>query len=211
MLRHPCSIVGAGRTDTGVHAKQMFAHFDSESPIGDTDSLVNRLNAYLPKDIVVHRIFEVAGDLHARFSATRRTYEYHVCTCKDAFVEDYCLRVKPDTDFEAMNEAAAMLLQFTDFTSFSKLHTDVKTNNCKIYRADWRQFAPNHWIFTISADRFLRNMVRAIVGTLLEVGSHRMAPQNIVQVIEAKNRCSAGTSVPAKALFLTKVEYKELP
>ncbi|MBP5317990.1 MAG: tRNA pseudouridine synthase A, partial [Paludibacteraceae bacterium] len=152
LLRRPCPIVGAGRTDTGVHARMMTAHFDCEEPLADCQDLAKRLNAFLPKDIAIGRICPVDAQMHARFSATRRTYEYHVCTVKDPFAEAYCLQVRPDTDFEAMNRAAALLTGFTDFTSFSKLHTDVKTNNCKIVEAIWRQVSPSHWVFTISAD-----------------------------------------------------------
>ena len=206
-------ITGAGRTDAGVHARNMYAHFDLETHLSnETDSLsaetlTERLNAYLPNDIVVFSIKQVPDDMHARFSAKSRTYKYYVTTEKDPFEGMYRMRVKPSVDFKKMNEACKYLFDYEDFTSFSKLHTDVKTNNCHITEAHWGQTSPIHWEFTITADRFLRNMVRAIVGTLLDVGSGKLTVEQFAEVIEKKNRCVAGMSVPAKGLVLEKVEY----
>lgn len=207
ILREEIAITGAGRTDAGVHARSMYAHFDIGVGIEDTDALTERLNAYLPGDIVIFSIKQVAGDMHARFSAKSRTYKYYITTRKDPF-EGICrMRVNPTVDFDAMNRACKYLFEYEDFTSFSKLHTDVKTNNCKIMEARWTQTSETHWEFTIKADRFLRNMVRAIVGTLLDVGTGKLTVEQFAEVIEKKDRCVAGMSVPAKALFLEEVEY----
>ncbi|NCC98952.1 MAG: tRNA pseudouridine(38-40) synthase TruA [Bacteroidia bacterium] len=207
ILGKPIAIVGAGRTDTGVHAKEMIAHFNIENIIDNTEELRYKLNLILPKDIAVYSIYIVTDDMHARFSAKSRTYQYFVCTSKNVFKENLSMRVPIDTDFDLMNKAANKLFEYTDFTSFSKLHTDTRTNNCKIMQADWKQISEDSWVFTIQADRFLRNMVRAIVGTLLDVGSHKINIDEFCHIVEQKNRCKAGMSVPAKALFLTKVEY----
>lgn len=207
ILREEIAITGAGRTDAGVHARSMYAHFDIGVGIEDTEALTERLNAYLPNDIVIFSIMQVADDMHARFSAKSRTYKYYITTRKDPF-EGHCrMRVNPTVDFEAMNRACNYLFEYEDFTSFSKLHTDVKTNNCKIMEARWTQTSETHWEFTIKADRFLRNMVRAIVGTLLDVGTGKLTVEQFAEVIEKKDRCVAGMSVPAKALFLEEVEY----
>ncbi len=205
ILRTPTQVVGAGRTDTGVHAKRMFAHFDTEQTI-DTQKVVQRLNSLLPIDIAAHKLSRVKDDAHARFDATRRTYEYHVTFRKNPFLNKMATYLRGTYNFETMNAAAARLFDYTDFTSFSKLHTDVKTNNCKIYHAQWTQH-DDVWIFTIAADRFLRNMVRAIVGTLLEVGRGKINTDDFCQIIEAKNRCNAGTSIDAHGLYLIDVEY----
>ncbi|MFV0390294.1 MAG: tRNA pseudouridine(38-40) synthase TruA [Paludibacteraceae bacterium] len=207
IFRSKIELTAAGRTDSGVHAKRMVAHFDWEKELPAEFDLVNKLNSLLPNDIAVNRIAEVNGEAHARFDAISRRYEYHIVTGKNVFLEDFAMRVFHPLDYEAMNQAADILLDYTDFTSFSKLHTDVKTNNCKIIRAEWAELEPDHWIFTIEADRFLRNMVRAIVGTLLEVGRGKMTTDDFKAVIEAKNRCRAGSSVPAKGLYLVDVRY----
>lgn len=207
ILRADIELTAAGRTDSGVHAKRMVAHFDVENGLSAELDLVNKLNSILPKDIAVDKIIEVPGEAHARFDAISRKYEYHIVTKKNVFLEEFAMRTFHPLDFDAMNQAAEILLDYTDFTSFSKLHTDVKTNNCKIIRAEWTESEFNHWIFTIEADRFLRNMVRAIVGTLLEVGRGKMTTDDFNAVIEAKNRCSAGSSVPAKGLYLVDVRY----
>ena len=206
ILRSEISIVGAGRTDTGVHAKKMIAHFDTDIEINTTE-LPRRLNCFLPSDIAIQKIEPVADDLHARFSATKRSYEYHLVTEKDVFCTETAYFYLGTLDFDAMNEAASKLFNYIDFTSFSKLHTDVKTNNCTIYEARWEQVSPSHWIFHISADRFLRNMVRAIVGTLLMVGTKKISVDGFCQIIESKDRCKAGTSAPAHGLYLTEVVY----
>ena len=207
LLRVPTPITGAGRTDAGVNARLMVAHFDTEEPIADVDRLIHSLNALLPADISIYSIHAVADDAHARFDATSRTYKYFAATRKDPFIYPLSWKCPPDLDFELMNEAAARLLDYTDFTSFSKLHTDVKTNNCHITHARWEREGEHQWVFTITADRFLRNMVRAIVGTLVEVGRHKMTVEEFCQVIERKDRCAAGTSMPGQALFLWDITY----
>jgi tRNA pseudouridine38-40 synthase len=196
--------LGAGRTDTGVHAKQMFAHFDYVKPIAD--SVVHRLNSFLPKDIAVSRIIPVHDNAHARFDATRRTYEYHIHTSKNAFLNEtsWCYRNLLDVD--AMNEAALLLLHHEDFKCFSKVNTDVNTFNCRIFAASWKKEA-DRMVFTISADRFLRNMVRAIVGTLVNVGVQKITVADFESIIKSRDRNQAGSSVPAHGLFLTKIEY----
>ena len=206
MLRCPISIVGAGRTDAGVHAKKMIAHFDTDVTL-NTLELPRRLNCFLPTDIAIQKIEPVANHLHARFSATKRSYEYHLVTEKDVFCTETAYFHPGTLDFDAMNQAAAQLFNYIDFTSFSKLHTDVKTNNCTIFEARWEQLSPSHWVFHISADRFLRNMVRAIVGTLLQVGTQKITIDDFKRIIESKDRCQAGTSAPAHGLYLTDVKY----
>lgn len=205
LLRQPMEVVGAGRTDTGVHARKMVAHFD----YGELDclQLVYKLNKILPKDIAVQQVEQVADDMHARFSAKSRTYNYFVHLSKDPFRRAYSWQVYGEPDFDLMNRAAEVLMEYRDFTSFSKLNTDTKTNDCTITEAHWDRVGDGQWCFTISANRFLRNMVRAIVGTLLEVGRGRMTIEQLRQVIEAKDRCRAGDSVPGNALFLVDVEY----
>lgn len=205
ILRSEIELMGAGRTDTGVHAKQMFAHFDTEETL-ETDFLVAKLNSYLPKDIVIYRIMKVSEEAHARFDAVKRTYEYHIHTYKNAFENESSWYVFQNLDLEKMNSAAKMLFDFQDFQCFSKVNTDVKTYNCKIIEANWQQKGEK-LIFTIAADRFLRNMVRAIVGTLVEIGSGKKAVEDFKNIIESKDRTQAGTSVPAHGLYLTKVEY----
>lgn len=208
LLRKPVPIVGAGRTDAGVHARLMVAHFDWEEEIADLTFLAEKLNRLLPKDIAVYRIVRVAPDAHARFDATSRTYKYYVTTKKDPFNYELAYKLSGTLDYDGMNEACRVLFEYIDFTSFSKLHTDVKTNNCHIYEAGWAQEG-DMWVFTIRADRFLRNMVRAIVGTLLEVGRRKLSVDGFRKVIELKDRCKAGTSVPGHALFLVNVTYPE--
>lgn len=208
LLRQPISVVGAGRTDAGVHARMMIAHFDWEEPIADLPFLAEKLNRVLPKDIAVYRIVPMRPEAHARFDATSRTYKYYIGLHKDPFNYDMVYKMTGKLNFEAMNEACKVLFDFVDFTSFSKLHTDVKTNNCRIYQAGWEQEG-DVWVFTVQADRFLRNMVRAIVGTLLEVGRGKLTIDGFRKVIEAKDRCKAGTSVPGHALYLVDVTYPE--
>ena len=234
LLRQPIEVVGAGRTDAGVHARMMVAHFDLPlSPSQgwgmsriETSGEVHliqddirqfmpppleevgwRLNKLLPHDISVQRVWPVADDMHARFSAISRTYHYYIHTRKDPFLRNRSWLVTFPLDFERMNEAARRLLDYEDFTSFSKVDTDTKTNICHITEARWEEVEQGSWRFTITANRFLRNMVRAIVGTLVEVGRGRMTVEEFCQVIEQKNRCSAGESVPAHALFLTDIQY----
>lgn len=207
-LRQEVEVVGAGRTDAGVHARRMMAHFDIDREL-DGVQVTDKLNRLLPPDISVYRVVPVKPDAHARFDATYRKYLYHVTTCKDPFSRQYAWRLFHPLDFEKMNEAARTLFDYTDFTSFSKLHTDVKTNNCRIMHAEWTQVSDTEWVFTIQADRFLRNMVRAVVGTLVEVGRGKLSIDGFRRVIEQKDRCSAGSSVPGHALFLVDVGYPE--
>ena len=207
VLREPVAVVAAGRTDAGVHAAKMVVHCDVVQPIDDVSRCVSRLNGVLPCDIVVYDIQPVADTLHARFDAVSRRYEYHVLLRKSPFAVDlaWCLSFVPD--FDAMNAAAAVLSEYSDFTSFSKTHTDVKTNICTIVDAHWEQRGAYEWVFCIEANRFLRNMVRAVVGTLIEVGKGKMSLEEFRQVIESRNRCAAGMSVPACGLFLVDVKY----
>lgn len=216
LLRQPIEVTGAGRTDAGVHASMMVAHFDwtntEEETISankqlDCRQLVYKLNKLLPHDVAVQEVKPVPEELHARFSARRRTYHYFIHTHKNPFLRTYSWQVNVPLDFEAMNQAAQVLMEYSDFTSFSKTGTDVKTNICILTEAYWEELKPGEWRFTISANRFLRNMVRAIVGTLIEIGRHRMSVNEMRRAIEAKDRQRAGESVPGHALFLTNIEY----
>lgn len=207
-LRREVEVIGAGRTDAGVHASLMVAHFDNEEEL-DTLIVTDKLNRLLPPDISVFKVCRVKRDAHARFDATARTYKYYVTTTKYPFNRQYRCRVYGTLDFELMNRAAVTLFDYSDFTSFSKLHTDVKTNLCRIMHAEWTQEDDTTWVFTIQADRFLRNMVRAIVGTLLEVGRGKLTVEGFRQIIEQQDRCKAGTSAPGNALFLVDVEYPQ--
>jgi len=237
ILRQPIETLGCGRTDTGVHATEFFAHFDverksivdspwtmDEKPDTTIDSNSNEatmdhrpwtmdfnqkirsLNSILPKDIAIKNIFPVAADAHARFDATLRSYEYHIHFNKDPFKNGYSWELRDRPDIELMNTAASIMMEYTDFGCFSKSNTQVKTNICKINHARW-EVAGDSIVFKISADRFLRNMVRAIVGTLLMVGKHEIEPEAVRTIIESKNRSNAGTSVPACGLYLTEVLY----
>ena len=206
LVRQPVPLMGAGRTDAGVNAASMVAHGDFPCEV-DCAQLVYKLNRILPPDIAVSSVRRVRDDAHARFDALSRRYCYRVVTAKSPFVRNYACRVASDIDFEAMNRAAELLYGYTDFTSFSKLHTDVKTNNCKVTFAQWRQVGESEWLFEIEADRFLRNMVRAIVGTLLLVGRGKLDIDGFRAVIENKARGEAGDSAPGEALFLVNVEY----
>ena len=212
VLRHTTPITGAGRTDAGVNATTMYAHFDVEQPIENLQLLVRSLNGILPQDIAVHEVIAVSDTAHARFDATSRTYKYFAHTSKSPLLHSLSWQCNPRLDFEMMNEAARHLLDYEDFTSFSKLHTDVKTYICHITEASWTRCESldanvEQWVFTITADRFLRNMVRAIVGTLVDVGSHKITVEDFCHIIEKKDRCAAGTSMPAHALFLWDVSY----
>ncbi len=197
--------MGAGRTDTGVHAKEMFAHFDFENPF-DSQNIVHKLNSYLPKDIVVYAIIPVQDDAHARFDAKKRTYEYRINTFKDAFLQEGSWYFHQALDLDLMNEAAQLLFNHIDFQCFSKVNTDVNTFDCTIFEARWTQ-EKGSLIFTISANRFLRNMVRAIVGTLVNIGLHKITLDDFNEIIKSKNRDKAGFSVPAHGLYLTKIDY----
>jgi tRNA pseudouridine38-40 synthase len=207
ILREEISVVGAGRTDTGVHASFFVLHFDSENENLDSN-LVYKLNSFLSFDIAVQRIWKVSDEFHARFSAISRTYKYFISTVKNPFKSLVSYQYNLPLNLDKMNEAAKILFEYKDFTSFSRLHTDVKTNNCKILFAEWTK-ENDQLIFTIKADRFLRNMVRAIVGTLLEVGKSRLTANEFRKIIEMKDRRVAGTSAPAHGLFLADIEYPE--
>lgn len=206
ILREPVKTTGAGRTDTGVHAKKMFAHFETDQLL--PENLIYKLNSFLSENIAIKRIFKVDDDMHARFSATYRTYEYYISLEKDPFSKDSSWQYwrQKTLNINLMNEACKILFEYDDFTSFAKLHADNKTNMCKIYKAEWEQLG-NQLRFTISADRFLRNMVRAIVGTMVEIGTGKIAPQDLRRIIEEKYRNSAGVSAPAQGLFLVDVGY----
>ena len=206
LLRETITVTGAGRTDAGVHARQMAAHFDTDA-VFDAPLIVKKLNGLLPHDISVARIETVATDMHARFSATSRTYHYYIHTHKDPFVRQYSQEIHYTLDFELMNKAGHILQEYEDFGAFCKAGSDVKTTICHVTHAQWHQTSPTAWYFEITANRFLRNMVRAVVGTLIEVGRGRMSLDEFRQVIEGKQRTQAGESMPAKALFLEKVEY----
>ncbi|MDB5109528.1 MAG: tRNA pseudouridine(38-40) synthase TruA [Mucilaginibacter sp.] len=205
VLRESIETLGCGRTDTGVHARQFFAHFDAAQFIVH-ENLLRSINSILPDDIAVKRIIPVSADAHARFDATLRSYEYHIHFEKNPFKTGYSWQVRDEPDKALMNLAAKIIMEYTDFSCFSKSNTQVKTNNCKITKAEWVQ-KDNAIVFQISADRFLRNMVRAIVGTLLMVGHKEISPEAIRNIIESKNRSNAGTSVPACGLYLTEVRY----
>ncbi|MEZ5104129.1 MAG: tRNA pseudouridine(38-40) synthase TruA [Draconibacterium sp.] len=208
VLREEISVVGAGRTDTGVHASFYMLHFDSENENLQNENLVFRLNRFLPDDIAVQQIFPVKPDVHARYNAVSRTYKYFISTVKNPFETSTAYQYTLPLDVNKMNEVATVLFEYRDFSSFSKLHTDVKTNNCNIMLAEWRPEG-DRIVFTIKADRFLRNMVRAIVGTLLEAGKGKLSKDGLRNIIEEKNRGKAGVSVPAHGLFLVDVEYPE--
>ncbi len=205
ILKTKINLVGAGRTDTGVHAKQMFAHFDFDGFI-DNKLLTHKLNSYLPKDIAVIGFYKVSNDSHARFDAIKRTYEYHIYNQKNAFESDDSYYFHKNLNLDLMNQACEILKQHTDFESFSKVHTDVNTFNCKIENAVWIK-NDNKIIFTIAANRFLRNMVRAIVGTMINIGLEKVSLSQFIEIIENKDRKKAGFSAPAQGLYLTKVEY----
>ncbi|MFW5756390.1 MAG: tRNA pseudouridine(38-40) synthase TruA [Tangfeifania sp.] len=208
ILRETIAVVGAGRTDTGVHASFFVLHFDSEKNNLHQTNLVFKLNRFLPPDIAVSKIFPVNSMAHARFSAVTRTYNYYISTEKNPFHTETSYQYTVPLDVQKMNEAARLLFNYEDFTSFSRLHTDVKTNNCKIYLAEWKR-ERGQLVFTIRADRFLRNMVRAVVGTLLEVGRGKISVEGFREIIEKKDRRAAGKSAPAEGLFLTHIEYPE--
>ena len=217
LLRQPIEVVGAGRTDAGVHAAMMVAHFDVPTA-DDSDAvsvpedfspkqLAYRLNRILPRDIAVQRVEAVAPEMHARFSAVSRTYYYYLHTEKNPFLRTTSWETHYQLDFPAMNEAAAWLLTQSDFASFCKVGADVKTTLCQLTRAEWVQLSPSSWRFEITANRFLRNMVRAVVGTLVEVGRHRITLADFQRIVESKRRTAAGESMPAHALFLVDIKY----
>ena len=206
ILRVELPVVGAGRTDSGVHARVMVAHFDCEQSV-DCRQLAYRLNRILPRDIAVYSVRNVPSEVHARFSALSRTYHYYVHTRKDPFCRHYSCELHYNIDFTLMNEAATHLLEVSDFGAFCKAHTDVKTTICNVSEARWIQDNDYCWHFRISANRFLRNMVRAVVGTLIEVGRHRITISDFDSIIAGRNRSAAGESMHGNALFLENIQY----
>jgi tRNA pseudouridine38-40 synthase len=209
ILNEKISTTGAGRTDTGVHASVFCAHFESiHSDLIALKNIIYRLNRFLPKDISVSRLVKVRPEAHARFSAISRTYRYNISRTKNPFWDDSSWFIHGKIDIAPMNEACGVLLNHSDFTSFCRLHSDVKTNQCRIFYAVWKE-ADDRLVFTIKADRFLRNMVRAVVGTMIEIGKGKMELKEFEEIILAKDRGSAGKSAPAKGLFLIDIEYPE--
>lgn len=209
IFREEVPLTFAGRTDAGVHAREMYAHMDiaEEAMRREGERLVFRLNGILPDSIAIYDILRVTDDAHARFDAVRRTYEYHIVDHKDPFLCTQATRVRPGLDFAAMNEAAKLLIGKQDFASFCRTNTDVKTTICDLSYAEWKELGNGHAVFTISADRFLRNMVRAVVGTLFEVGRGKVTKEQFAEVIAQHNRCAAGDSASAEGLYLTQVTY----
>ena len=205
LLGEDISITGAGRTDTGVHAKEMYAHFETVKEF-DVSQLVYKMNSFLPNDIAIQEIINVHEDLHARFSAESRTYEYHLTKVKDPFRVNGSYYFKQLLDLEKMNEAATILLSYKNFKCFSRSNTDVKTYYCDVSYAKWEQ-SGDLLVFTITADRFLRNMVRAIVGTLIDIGLGKLTIEEFKRIIESENRSNAGASAPAHGLYLTQITY----
>lgn len=219
ILKEKIGIIGAGRTDSGVHARQMYAHFDFNGNLNDNERFLLSLNSLVGKNIEIKKLFIVDNEAHSRFDATERTYKYIVNFHKNPFLKDFCWHSPTYLDIDKMNEASEILLNTQDFTSFAKLHSDTKTNFCDVRKAIWKPISQDKEVydflgnlsegivFTISADRFLRNMVRAIVGTLVEVGRHKLSINDFKCIIEEKNRCAAGSSMPANALFLWHISY----
>lgn len=234
LLRQKIALVGCGRTDTGVHAADFYAHFDLEplAQVADDEeniakpvenasiaqslcaavpdcrlnNIAFKLNSFLPQDIRIYDLFRVPDNFHARFDATARTYQYHVSDQRLPFRQGLYNRIYFRPNLELLNAGARALMDYEDFTSFAKLHTQVKTNICHLYEAHWDRVG-EEWVFTIKANRFLRNMVRAITGTLLDVGRGALSMEGLRAIVEQKDRCAAGTSVPAQGLFLVKVDY----
>ena len=207
ILRQDIQVTGAGSTDAGVHARMMVAHLDVETMVYELQDLTYKLNRLLPQDIAIQMMEPVSDEMHARFSATSRTYHYYIHTVKDPFLRAYSCELHYPLDFQLMNEAAAILMTYEDFGAFCKAHADVKTTLCHITAAQWHQTSPSSWYFEITANRFLRNMVRAVVGTLIDVGRGRLSLDDFRKVIEGKRRTEAGESMPANALFLEEVKY----
>jgi len=207
LLREEIAVTGAGRTDAGVHARMMVAHFDVDVVTWTIEELVYKLNRLLPKDIAVQKIEKVSDDLHARFSAKWRTYHYYIHTRKDPFERAFSCEIHYPLDFAKMNEAGRILLEYKDFSAFCKAGADVKTTLCEVTKAEWIRTSETTWYFEITANRFLRNMVRAVVGTLIDVGRGRLMLNDFRKVIEGKQRSDAGESMPGNALFLENIVY----
>lgn len=207
ILQEEIKTTGAGRTDAGVHARVFTAHFNSiRDDLAGNDNIIFRLNTFLPGDISVRDILAVSSKTHARFDALSRTYRYYISQKKDPFLKDFTYYRYGVLDIEAMNKASSLLLKHEDFTSFSKVHTQVKTKLCKVYEAGWTVDG-DLLVFRIRANRFLRNMVRAIVGSMLDIGTGKIPPEHIEHILQAENRSSAGISAPASGLFLEDIEY----
>ncbi len=206
ILRRKIDVTGAGRTDAGVHARTMVCHFDDVAG-RDCQQLIYRLNQLLPNDMACRRLMPVSDSLHARFSAVKRTYRYFIHTHKDPFARHFSVETHYPLDFDLMNEAAEKLTHVTDFRAFCKADNDARTTICHVNTARWVQTSPTEWYFEISADRFLRNMVRAVVGTLFDVGRHRVTMDTFLDIIANGTRSDSGESMPAKGLFLWDVEY----
>lgn len=211
LVRRPVAVTGAGRTDAGVNAHSMTAHFDLDEGFDPTPdaAFLRAIDSICGPDIAIRGIRRVRGDAHARFDAIERTYRYFVTTAKNPFARGLAWKAPASLDFGAMNEAAAMLVGKRDFTSFAKLHGNAKTNICDLRRAAWHRTDADSWYFEIAADRFLRNMVRAVVGTLADVGRGKLKPSEMADILDRRNRSAAGTSMPAEALFLWSVDYPE--
>ena len=209
ILKQKIELVGCGRTDTGVSAKNYVAHFDYdlENLIDTKEQHLHKFNTILPETISIDNLQKVTETAHARFDATARTYHYFLHQQKSPFTQNFSYYFFGELDFDLMNTAAKDLYNYTDFTSFSKLHAQTKTNNCKITKAVWEEVETKQWRFTITADRFLRGMVRAVVGTLLLVGKHKITVDDFKKIIEVKNRAAAGNNVPASPLFLVGINY----
>ena len=207
LLREPIAVTGAGRTDAGVHARKMVAHFDWKGDAIDGQQLAYKLNRLLPYDIAISKVEMVSEDMHARFSATSRMYHYYIHTTKDPFQRAYSCEIHYPLDFAKMNDAARILMTYEDFGAFCKSGADVKTTLCSVTKAQWLEIEPHRYCFVITADRFLRNMVRAVVGTLVDVGRGRLTLEEFANVIESKKRTNAGESMPAHALFLHDIVY----
>ncbi|MDR1154124.1 MAG: tRNA pseudouridine(38-40) synthase TruA [Bacteroidales bacterium] len=212
LLREPVRLTGAGRTDAGVHALRYVAHFDASRDDLHTDALlINKINGIIPREIAVYRIAAVPPDAHARFDAVSRTYHYRIATKKNPFTVDLAYHLYRPLNMAKMNEAAAIFPEYKDFTSFSKLHGNAKTNLCDILAAYWTDDGNGELRFVVTANRFLRNMVRAMVGTMIEIGLGKYPPADIRRIILEKNRGAAGTSAPPQGLYLAKIEYPEIP
>ncbi len=207
LLKERISVTGAGRTDTGVHASYLVAHFDSAN-LTDTGWLMNKLNRYLHNDIKLYNVLETSSDAHARYDATSRTYKYLVLRKKQPFLNDLAHYLHSPLNLDALHIATAMVRDTRDFSSFAKLHSDNKTNICKVYKAEWKEMN-DFLIFTIKADRFLRNMVRALTGTLLDVGKEKISIEDLNNIIESRNNQNASASAPAKGLYLFDINYPE--
>jgi tRNA pseudouridine38-40 synthase len=209
LLKEKIDLIGCGRTDTGVHAKNYIAHFDShcQDLVENREHWIYKFNTVLPPEVAVQNIRKVKDNTHARFEATQRVYYYYLSQQKNPFRDMFSWYVYGNLDFELMNKAAGILLEYQDFTSFSKVNTQSKTNNCRITKAVWKKSGPAEWRFTISADRFLRGMVRAIVGTLVMVGKNKITLDDFRKIIEAKDRKQAGNNAPPNALFLVGIDY----